>query len=96
MELLIASVFLWQNLFVHQQKHIQFRLYMVLELILSGCVGDPVVIAEVSQIKGVGSNPVVHTTGTRHGVVNLSLFHPKLLCEPPPPPQGIRQVGGWL
>ena len=67
---------------------------MVLELNLSECVSDPVVIAEVLQNKGVGSNPAVLKSGNWCGVVNLNFCDPKLLCDPPL--QGIRQVGGWV
>ena len=58
-------------------------------------LSDPVDVAQVNQEKGVSTNPVVHIFSTCFGVVNLHLFHPKLLCDPPPP-QGIRQVGGWV
>ena len=64
---------------------------MVLELNLPGSVSDPVVIAEVSHNYGLGSNPVSYTTVTCYGVVNLNLFHPKLLCDPP-----LRVSGRWV
>ena len=35
-------------------------LYMVLEQVTSGTVSDAVVIAQVSQVVGAASNPVVH------------------------------------
>ena len=74
-----------------------FSLYMVLEHSVSGTVRDPVDIAQVNQKRGVSTNPVVHMFSTCYGVVNLNLLHPKLLCDPlPPPPQGIWQVGGWV
>ena len=71
--------------------------YMVLEQMTSGTVSDPLVIAQVSvsQIMGAGSNPAVHTVNTCCGVVNLNLFHPKLLCDPPLPPSGY-PAGGWV
>ena len=72
-----------------------FSLYMFLEHSVSGTVSDPVDTAHVNQKKSVSSDPLVHIFSTCYGVVNLNLFHPKLLCDPPPPPpQGIWQVGG--
>ena len=74
---------------------------MILEQSVSGTVSDPVDIAQVNQKKGVSTNPVVHIFSTCYGVVNLNLFHPKLLCDPPPPGYlaggwvGLR-VGGWV
>ena len=56
----------------------------------AGTVSDPVVTAQVSQMNVVSSNPPAHSFSSCYGVVNL-----KLLCDPPPP-QGIRQVGGWV
>ena len=70
--------------------HFHFSLYMVLKHGMAGTVSDPVIIAQASQMKGVSPNPALHSSGTCYGVVNL-----KLLCDPPPP-QGIRQVGGWV
>ena len=72
-------------------KNFHFSFYIVLELTLPGGVSDPVVIAAVSWIMGMGSNPVVHTTEIYSGVVNLNLFHPKLLCDPP-----LRVSGRWV
>ena len=43
------------------------------------------------QKKGVRTNPAVHIVSTCYGVVNLNLFHPKLLCEPP-----LRVSGRWV
>ena len=67
--------------------HFHLSLYMVLK---HGTVSDPVVIAQASQMKGVSSNPALHSFSTCYGVVNL-----KLLCDPPPPPQGY-PAGGWV
>ena len=54
-------------------------------------------IAQVNQKKGVSTNPVVHIFGACYGVVNLNLFHPKLLCDPPPPlPPSGYPAGGWV
>ena len=72
-----------------------FSLYMVLEQSVSGTVSDPVDIAHVNQKKAVRSTPVVHIFSTCYGVVNLNLFHPKLLCDPPPPP-ALRVSGRWV
>ena len=94
-ELLTAFVFLWQDLFVHQQKNFHFSLYMVLEQRTPQTVSDPVVIAQVSQMRGAGSNLVVHSFSTCFGVVNLNFFHPKLLCDPSPLPSGY-PAGGWV
>ena len=69
--------------------HFYFSLYMVLKTGMAGTVCDPVIIAQVSQMKPVSLNPPVHSFSTCYGVVNL-----KLLCDPPA--QGIRQVGGWV
>ena len=74
-----------------------FSLCRVLEQSASGTVSGPVDMAQVNQKRGVSLNPVVHSFSTCYGVVNLNLLHPELLCDPPPPsPQGIRQVGGWV
>ena len=66
-------------------------------VLTSGTVSDPVVIAQVSvsQIMGAGSNPAMHIVNTCCGVVNLHLFHPKLLCDPPPTPPALRVSGRW-
>ena len=56
----------------------------------SGAVSDPVVIAQVSPINVVSSNPPARNLSSCYGVVNL-----KLLCDPPPPLRvSSRCVGG--
>ena len=58
--------------------HFHFSLYMVLKRGMAGTFSDPVVIAQASQMKGVSSNPALHSFSTCYGVVNL-----KLLCDAP-------------
>ena len=70
-----------------------FSLYKILEQSVSGTVSDPVDIVQVNQRKGVSTNPVVHLFSTCCGAVHLNLFHPKLLCDPPPP---LRVSGRWV
>ena len=53
---------------------------------VAGTVSDPVVIAQVSQMKVVSSNSPVHSFSSCYGVVTL-----KLLCDPP-----LRVSGRWV
>ena len=78
---------LYADLFCFTRFH--FRLYMLFEQTVPGSVGDPVDIAQVVQMNGVGSNPTVHILSTCYGMVNLNLFHP----TPPPP---LRVFGRWV
>ena len=66
--------------------YFHFSLYMVLKHGMAGTVSDPVVIGQASQMKGVSSNPALHSLSTCYGVVNL-----KLLCDPP-----LRVSGRWM